>query len=210
MSELFQDLQVVLFDIDGVLVDSKDSNTAFFQALVQKAGYPEVPHEVVAKQFHTPLSVSLRNLLDVDEDEVERIMALSSDPDIRQLHLLVFPEELHSILEDIAKKYRLGVVTSRTRRGMAEVLDIANLHGMFEVSVGYEDALRPKPHPDPLLVALEQLGLSPEVAVYIGDGHSDIDAAHAAGMRSIFLSPDTHEHATTHIQNFNELRKVLL
>lgn len=210
MTESFHNLQAVLFDIDGVLVNSKEANAAFLQALVQKAGYLEMPKKVLDQQFHTPLKLALRELLHADDDEVERIMALSSDPGIRQPHLLRFPDELQDILEDLAKQYRLGVVTSRMRRGMTEILELANIHGMFEVSVGYEDAPRPKPHPDPLLVALEQLGLSPEVAVYIGDGHSDIDAAHAAGMRSIFLSPHTHEHATTHIKNFNELRKVLL
>lgn len=210
MTESFQNLQAVLFDIDGVLVDSKESNAAFLKALVQKAGYPEMPKETLDQKFHTPLKVALRELLHADEDEVERIIALSSEPGIRQPHLLSFPDGLQEILEDLAKQYRLGVVTSRMRRGMSEVLELANIHGMFEVLVGYEDVLQPKPHPEPLLVALERLGLSPEVAVYIGDGHSDIDAAHAAGMRSIFLSPHTHEYATMHIQKFNELRKVLL
>ena len=210
MTDAFRDVTAVLFDIDGVLVDSKDSNAAFFQALVKKAGYPEPSLEFVNKQFHTPLSMSLRDLLGIDDEEVERIMVMGRDADVKQFHLLKFPDNLRGLLEALGKRYRLGVVTSRMRGAIDEIFEILGVGDLFEVSVGFEDSTQPKPHPEPLFVALKHLGISPAEAVYVGDGHSDIDAAHAAGMRSIFLSPLEHEYATLRIDKFSDLEDVLL
>ncbi len=211
MTNAFRGVTAVLFDIDGVLVDSKDSNAAFFRALVKKAGYPEPSLEIVNKQFHTPLRWSLRDLLGIeDEEEVERIMVMGRDADVKQFHLLKFPYNLRDILENLQKRYRLGAVSSRTRGAIDEIFEILGVGDVFEVSVGVEDVTHPKPHPEPLLVALERMGLTHDEAVYIGDGHSDIDAAYAAGMRSIFLSPFEHEHATLRIDKFSDLEDVLL
>lgn len=210
MTDAFDGVKAVLFDVDGVLVDSKESNAEFYRALVRKAGYPEPALEVVHQQFHTPLRTSLRELLGIDEQEVERIVAMAYDTDIRQWHLLKFPTDVHGVLRDLANTYRIGAVSSRMRGGIDEVFGVMEIGDLFEIAVGYEDSKQHKPYPEPLLVALERLSLKPHEAVYIGDGHSDIDAAHAAGMRSIFLSPESHEHATTHIREFKELKEVLL
>jgi phosphoglycolate phosphatase-like HAD superfamily hydrolase len=56
---------------------------------------------------------------------------------------------------------------------------------MFRTKVCSEDAPHRKPHPAPLRMALERLGLSPKVCVYVGDAPEDIEMAHRAGMRAI-------------------------
>lgn len=210
MTDAFKGITTVLFDIDGVLVDSKDSNAAFYQALVKKAGYEEPPLETAHKYFHTPLRKSLQELLGIDAEEVERIMAMARDADVSNVHLLRFPDDVHDILAKLSKRYRLGVVTSRTQGGMEEIFEIMGIGPLFEVAVNYDDSAQHKPHPEPLQIAMRQLGVSADEAVYVGDGITDIDAAHAAGMRSIFLSNDHHDHASLHIRKFNELQEVLL
>ena len=95
-------------------------------------------------------------------------------------------------------------------RAIEEVLQPSGISDLFDVKIGLEDAELPKPHPAPLLVALNRLQSSADRAVYIGDSLTDIDAAHAAGMRSILLSSASHDDATTRIDQFVDLRQMLL
>src|SRR5207249_1315152 len=79
---------------------------------------------------------------------------------------------------------QLAAVTSKSRRLALRDLEFVGLLSHFSAIVAEEDAARHKPHPDPLLVALERLGSAPEGALMVGDSPYDIAAARAAGVRS--------------------------
>lgn len=210
MHTLFHGIDTVLFDVDGVLVDSRESNYAFFRALVNKAGYGSISESDMDRIHYLPLRKSLEIYLEVDEKEINRIIDMATDEDIQQHHLLQYPSDLRSTLEELNSIYTLGLVTSRMGRAIEEVLRPSGISDFFDVKIGIEDAEMPKPHPAPLLVALERLQSSADRAVYIGDSMTDIDAAHAAGMRSILLSSASHDDATTRIDQFVDLRQMLL
>lgn len=210
MHTLFHGIDTVLFDVDGVLVDSRESNYAFFRALVNKAGYGSISESDMDRIHYLPLRKSLEIYLEVDEKEINRIIDMATDEDIQQHHLLQYPSDLRSTLEELNSIYTLGLVTSRMGRAIEEVLRPSGISDLFDVKIGIEDAEMPKPHPAPLLVALERLQSSADRAVYIGDSMTDIDAAHAAGMRSILLSSASHDDATTRIDQFVDLRQMLL
>jgi HAD superfamily hydrolase (TIGR01509 family) len=210
MHALFDGIDTVLFDVDGVLVDSRESNYAFFRALVKKAGYGSISENDMDRIHYLPLRKSLKIYLEVDDKEIDRIIDMATDKDIQQHHLLQYPSDLRSTLEDLNCIYTLGLVTSRMSRAIEEVLQPSGISDLFDVKIGLEDAELPKPHPAPLLVALNRLQSSADRAVYIGDSLTDIDAAHAAGMRSILLSSASHDDATTRIDQFVDLRQMLL
>ena len=210
MHTLFHGIDTVLFDVDGVLVDSRESNYAFFRALVNKAGYGSISESDMDRIHYLPLRKSLEIYLEVDEKEINRIIDMATDEDIQQHHLLQYPSDLRSTLEELNSIYTLGLVTSRMGRAIEEVLRPSGISDLFDVKIGIEDAEMSKPHPAPLLVALERLQSSADRAVYIGDSMTDIDAAHAAGMRSILLSSASHDDATTRIDQFVDLRQMLL
>lgn len=81
-----------------------------------------------------------------------------------------------------ARDYRLGVVSSKLRTGVERGLRLFALEEFFDVLIGAEDVTNHKPHPEPLLRALEQLGAEPAEALYVGDSTHDILAARAAQM----------------------------
>ena len=78
---------------------------------------------------------------------------------------------------------RLGVVTAKIRPTMELGFEHVPLErDWFEVLIAKEDTDRHKPHPEPLMLALELMGAAPGDAVYVGDSPFDIRAAHAAGV----------------------------
>jgi len=203
-------LKAVIFDVDGVLVDSKNANVALFQAILERAGYPAPSREQILEHFHLPLWQSLEKLIQTaNQKEVERVWKLAHDPSLRNGDLLEFPEKLEHTLETLHKKYKLAIVTGRIKVGIEDIFSAKEIKHMFDVVVTFEDYKNPKPHPEPLYVALKKLGVKADEAIYIGDSDSDIEAAKAAGMRSIHLSHATHNHATVGVTDFNQLLEAV-
>jgi phosphoglycolate phosphatase len=85
-------------------------------------------------------------------------------------------------LETLAERYRLGLVTTRSRYHIdAFLAGFPDLAPAFAVTCGLQDTLRLKPHPAPILLAAETLGLPPPACLMVGDTTVDIRAAKRAG-----------------------------
>jgi pyrophosphatase PpaX len=84
---------------------------------------------------------------------------------------------------------RLGVVTSKRRVGVELAFAaLPELADLFDVSVGTDDTERHKPHPDPILLALERLQARPPDAAYVGDSPFDVQAAKTAGVFAVAVT----------------------
>ena len=80
---------------------------------------------------------------------------------------------------------RLGVVSAKRKPTVQRVFDGAGVGVYFDVVVGSDDTERHKPHPEPVLKALELLGAQPNEAAYVGDSPFDVAAARAAGVYAV-------------------------
>jgi len=196
----------VILDVDGVLVDSRESNVARFQILLEKTGYKKPTREAVLACFHLDLRGTIKQLTrSSDEQELDRIIKLAIDGSFRRPDLYKFPVELKETLESLHQNYRLAIVTSRFRSGLDDVLDSTDVRHLFNLYVVKEDYDKPKPHPEALLLALQKLKVKASEAVYVGDTHVDIEAAKMAGMKSIHLALIKHNDADIGITTFSEI-----
>ncbi|HYF96534.1 MAG TPA: HAD-IA family hydrolase [Patescibacteria group bacterium] len=202
-------IKAILFDVDGVLVDSRQTVFKFRKKLFKKGGHEDIDEKHLTDGFHLPLKAVVDNTLKSkgvkDQNEIERVYNLSFDPDIRKGQDFKFPKELESILKNLHNNFKLGIITSRIRLGLDEIFVIRPIESYFDVIITLDDVANHKPHPEPLEKALEQLGLEPAEAIYIGDSDTDILAAHAIGMPSIHLTDARHDLAHHHISDFSEI-----
>jgi len=83
---------------------------------------------------------------------------------------------------------RLGVVTAKRKPTVVRVFAGAGIGKFFEVVVGSDDTERHKPHPEPVLKALELLGAEPHEAAYVGDSPFDVAAARGAGVFAVAVT----------------------
>lgn len=204
-------IKAVLFDIDGVLLDSFAANVFYFQELFVKAGYPSPTEEELRKVIvHNTLKQSIIELTNVSDEEVQRIYELG-EKRLQKYphHLLTMPNEAETILRKLSKTYRLGIVTSRIRDGIYSMPQLAKLKKYFKVAVGFEDTKRHKPYPDPLLFAANKLKLKPSEVVYIGDTPTDVLAAEAAGMNIILYAPENVTQAEFYTPLFTKLPDII-
>ncbi len=89
-----------------------------------------------------------------------------------------------TILSDLKKQdISVGIVTNDIKENT--ILTCERLGQKYDVLVSYQDVKNPKPNPEPLLLALKQIGVAPSEAVYVGDHPQDMIAAKAAGMVAV-------------------------
>ncbi|MGH3133881.1 MAG: HAD-IA family hydrolase [Gaiellaceae bacterium] len=176
---------VVLFDLDGTLVDSGPIILASMQHAVREVLEREIAYEELAATVGGQGLVAQMHALDPDKvEELVEVYREHNDP----LHetLEAFEGMIEVLPRLRAEGRSLGIVTAKRHR----TVDLALarfpwLREQFEVVVAYEDTDRHKPDPEPVLVAVERLGGGPAQAAYVGDSPFDIQAAKAAGAFAV-------------------------
>ncbi|MDU1457964.1 MAG: phosphoglycolate phosphatase, partial [Klebsiella sp.] len=100
----------------------------------------------------------------------------------------LFPHVADTLGALQAKGLPLGLVTNKPTPFVAPLLEALDIAKYFSVVIGGDDVQNKKPHPEPLLMVAEKLGLAPAELLFVGDSRNDIQAAKAAGCRSIGLT----------------------
>ena len=176
---------IVLFDLDGTLVDSGPIILASMQHAARTVLGREIPADELGTTIGGQGIVAQMQALDADHaDELLEVYKEHNDG----LHetLEAFDELLALLPRLKAEGRKLGIVTAKRHRTVALALDrFPALEDEFDVVVAHEDTDRHKPDPDPVLVAVERLGGKPSQAAYVGDSPFDIRAAKAAGAFAV-------------------------
>jgi pyrophosphatase PpaX len=175
---------VVLFDLDGTLVDSAAIILASFHHATETVLQRRVPDEqILAQVGGTNLETQMARI-DADRvDELVRVYREHNDPSYSEL--VCFDGVEHVLRTLNAEGRRLGVVTAKRRPTVERVFAGAGIGMYFDVVVGSDATERHKPDAEPILHALEQLQASPEEAAYVGDSPFDVQAARAARVFSV-------------------------
>lgn len=204
-------IKAIIFDIDGVLLDSFEANLKFFQDLMNNTGYRPPTREEFPAIFHLSMMDAIKTLTKSNsEEEIKRIWEMGRSREVGyDLGLLAMPEGAEKVVEVLSKNYQLGIVTSRIKESVYESPKLAKLKKYFKVTVSYEDTTNHKPHPEPLLLAAQKLGVESEECIYIGDVENDIKAARTAGMKVIIYSKNNFPQADICTTSFIELPELI-
>ncbi len=196
------DLRLVIFDVDGTLVDSQAEIMAAMTLAFGAEGMVMPDRATVLSIVGLSLAEAF-HVLCPDADEAQRarlvaaykasFMQLRSD---NQEMGPLFPGALEAIAALRAQDDTLlAVATGKSRRGLDKVLERHGLTGVFH-SEQVADHHPSKPNPSMILTALNETGVAPQKAVMLGDTTYDMDMARAAGIRTIgvtwgYHAPDT-------------------
>jgi len=177
--------RVVLFDLDGTLIDSGPIILASMKHASLAVLGREPDEELVRAAIGGPGLVAQMRDLDPDRvDELVEAYRAHNEPLHDELEPFADVLALLPILR--AEGRTLGIVTAKRLRTVGLALDrFPILREATDVLIGAEDTERHKPEPDPLLEALRRLDAEPREAAYVGDSPFDIRAAKAAGMLAV-------------------------
>jgi HAD superfamily hydrolase (TIGR01509 family) len=186
-------IEAVVFDLDGVLVDSEQVWDEVREALVRERGGRW--HERAQADMMGMSSVEWSRYLHEELGLAEAPEALNDEVVRRMLDR--YREELPLIdgavaaVERLAARFPLALASSSNRPLIDAVLASAGLAGAFRATVSSEEVAHGKPAPDVFLEAARRLGVAAERCAAIEDSGNGLRAAHAAGMRVIAL-PNRH------------------
>lgn len=179
--------RAVLFDLDGVIVDSRAHHVAAWEEWSRE----HAPH---APEGYFHRSFGLRNdaiigglIIGLGPADLSRLAARKEELFRARargnLTLLPGVADLLDALD--ANAIPKAIVTSTPRENLDLVLETLGIARRFEALVAEEDASRGKPDPEGFLVAAERVGVPPERCIVIEDAPAGLRAANAAGMRAV-------------------------
>ena len=187
-------IEAVVFDMDGVLVDTEHLWDEVREALTEEWGgrYTPEAQEAMMGMSSPEWSRYLHEVVGLHEPpevinaEVVRRMLERYEAD-----LPVVPGAVEAVRRLAAAGYRLAVASSSNRELIDAVLRRLELTSVFDVTVSSEEVARGKPAPDVYLETARRLSVEPARCAAIEDSGSGIRAAHAAGMR-VIAYPNRH------------------
>jgi phosphoglycolate phosphatase len=173
--------QVVIFDCDGVMFDSKEANIAFYNAILAQYHLPPMTQEEVEYVHVSTAEGALRHLLARrDPDVLKEILAhrphVDYTPFIRLMHM---EPHLKELLESLPPQIKRAVSTNRANT-ITDVLRIHGLEDEFDLVVSSLDVKNPKPHPESVFKILHHFAISPTEALFVGDSVVDQESAQGA------------------------------
>ena len=178
---------VVLFDLDGTLIDSGAMILASFKHAARTVLGREVPDERILAAVGGPGLLEQMRELDASRvDELVRTYREHNEPLHAELRACPGIEDVLERLSEEGR--RLGVVTAKRGATIQLAFDVLPIAQYFDAIVGSDETERHKPHPDPILRALELLDAQPHEAAYVGDSPFDVRAAKAASVFAIAVA----------------------
>jgi pyrophosphatase PpaX len=178
---------VVLFDLDGTVIDSGAIILASMRHAAREVLGVEVPDEQLMAAVGGPgLEAQMQALSPDRADELVTVYRAHNEPLHDELVCCAGMDEVLLQLKDEGR--RLGIVTAKRRQTVELAFARIPIEHLFETVVGGDETKKHKPDPEPLLLALERLGAAPDDAVYVGDAPFDVKAAKAAGLYSVGVS----------------------
>jgi pyrophosphatase PpaX len=178
---------VVLFDLDGTVVDSggiilASMRHATREVLGRDFGDAELMQAVGGPGLEAQMAVFAPDQV----DELVRVYRDHNEPLHEELEACAGMEGVLLRLHEEGR--RLGVVTAKRRSTVELAFARVPLAHLFETVVGGDETEKHKPDPEPLLLAAERMHARPAETAYVGDSPFDIRAAKAAGMHAVAVT----------------------
>jgi len=169
----------IIFDVDGTLINTTHVNMKGLQFAIEKENINKSINELTNFDG-LPSQVTLEQLKIRD---IETIQDLWHNYVENHADEFTIYYAIPTILKLLSSNYNLSLVTSRNRQEIKYDKKLRHLMNYFEGVICYDDTQKHKPHPAPLIKALNTFNYNLEETIYIGDSKYDYQAASDAGMK---------------------------
>ena len=177
--------RAALIDLDGTLVDTLSEIAAASNAMLADAGRPPVSEADVAAAVGEGASTLVARLLGPADAARWLAVYLEHYRALNGSSAVLYPAALAGLTAMRDAGLAVACVTNKPRELVGPLFERLGIADRFDCIVGGGDTVDKKPHPAPLLLACERLGVAPDDCVMIGDSKNDALAAVAAGMVSL-------------------------
>lgn len=213
--------QLVIFDFDGTLVDSKEVIGEATNRALEDCGYPRLDVQQIYHLIGLPLVHSLRVFLGeaASEDDVERVFERYRHHwyDLEPGNIHLFPDVREMLDALHVQGLEMAIATSKSLKGLDRLLDTLDLRKYFGFWITNDMVATGKPHPEMVERALAHFSRTPGEAVMVGDTIYDLRMGRAARVDTCAVTYGSHSAAQLAgespdylVGSAAELRQVLL
>lgn len=203
----------VIFDMDGVLLDSIPQHREAFTEVFRENGVEISVDDFIEVSGMTTPDI-IRNIAEKHGKRID-VERMSEEKDRKAIEKIsadmkIF-DGVHEVIENLKSNgFRIGFASSSDRSVIGHFMEKGGLKGMFDSVVMGIDLHRSKPDPEVFLLAAERMGSKPETSAVVEDARNGIIAAKRAGMkcvavRSDFIRPEDIRKADVIVGSIKEL-----
>lgn len=174
-------LKSFIFDVDGTILDTEQAILKSLQIVLKE----QINKSFKTNELRFALGIPGKDALtQLNIPDVESMEAKWSEAILEFSDEVTIFEGVEMTISQLSlQNIKLGIVTSKTGQEMIDEFEPFGLSDFFDKTVCASDTVHHKPHPEPLLNCLEQLNVSTDEAIYIGDSIYDFQCATAAGVK---------------------------
>lgn len=176
-------IETVLFDMDGTLIDTNALIHESFVHTFNHYGLSFTDDEILS--FNGPPLQDTFNTINPklagEMIDTYRVHNLAN----HDKFVKVFPTVVETLERLKERKIKMAVVSAKMKPGVELGLEITNLRQYFDSIISVDDVNNPKPHPEPVVKAMEQLGGRKETSLMVGDNSHDIESGNNAGVQTV-------------------------
>jgi len=175
-------IECVLFDLDGTIVDTNDLIINSFMHALKQNALPPLTREQIIPHMGTTLQQQMRVFSGLEDVSALELSYRSFNYEHHDALIRSFPNVNETMEQLRSLGIKMGIVTTKIRPTTFKALEMFDLLQYMDTIVTVEDVTQPKPHPEPVLTAVRNLGVDPRKTLMVGDSVVDIQSAKAAGV----------------------------
>lgn len=182
-------MKAVIFDMDGVIIDSEPLHQKVEEELLEDLGGTMTASDKEAFVGTTDYHMwsTMKERFDLSQS-VEEMIASKKDRFLSQIHNIFLVDGFKEVLSQLKEEgYLIALASSNNRRAVDQIVKQFDLAKDFELTMSGEDVTHGKPHPEIFLKTAEAIGVAPANCLVIEDAKNGVEAAKAAGMKCIGL-----------------------
>jgi HAD superfamily hydrolase (TIGR01509 family) len=215
---MFQGIRLVIYDLDGVLIDSNKAILESFRRTMEEVGAPFKPDMILDRIGFSLHQIFLDTMPEEYHCRLEELRQIYikhfQSLNIKYTRLL--PEVAETLAEVKSRGFMQALATNKTVTEAQRILFELGVSEYFDLMAGFMTVEKPKPEPDMILYALEKLGVAPVEAVFVDDTNVGLTAGIRAGVQTIGITTGNNTleqiqsvNPTTIIHRFSDIPQII-
>lgn len=193
MEVLMKNIECVIFDMDGLILDTERLSFEAWRDILKKYG-----RVMTREDYASLMGITHDNVINKLKEIYGQELPMAELYEEKSKDVFKFMREngvpvktgIYELLDFLVEKnYKLALATSTNREKAVYLLERAGIKDKFNTMVFGDEVINSKPHPEIFLKAAERLGIAPEKCIVLEDSPAGIEAAYRAGMKGIHI-PD--------------------
>lgn len=200
-------MRVIIFDMDGTLIDSGTSITNTINYVRENLGFEKMEKNYILEKVNDPKINTAKFFYGTDDFTQQQKVLFEEHYNANCLKDLELYDGIAKLIDDLNSEFTLTVATNANSFFARKMLAHLEIEKYFKTIVGYDSVKKPKPHPEMIYKILDSHNIKKENAQLVGDSHKDIMAADNAGVDSILVNWGFSNHEKDAIESIEELEK---